>query len=598
MTSFRAVAVVCLAGFLWPAPLAAGEIARKTLLETKAATVYVKVQFRLKLLGKGKVIDQTIPTTGSGFVIMVKGDLAYIATNHHVVQPARELEGNVQMVDGPRLVFHSGTSKERTVPAEILASDPALDLAILRVKTFADFPRPVPIDPRIELNETMGVYIFGFPFGNALADGGKNPAITVGKGSISSLREDHHGQLKHVQLDGDLNPGNSGGPIVDVRGHLVGVAVAKMAAAKRISLAIPPRHLADVLQGRVAEVDLSTSKIEKDRAEIRVEARLVDPFSKLKAPMLHYVQGPIKELPKPDEAGNFSPLNGAAKLELTRDKDRAGATFILPVQGKKGVTITYQTACVNAEGKTVYSPAAVHLVDLNTIAIAGLLTSKDPLYKEKSPHKVHAVTLEAGQNYVIDMVARPSDAAKVPGESGLDPYLYLEDPQGKVVAEDDDGGGYPSARIAVLPAKTDTYKIIATAFEGAGRYTVTLRKVADTKKIHAVGADGLRMAGNLIPADPVDGFLLSEAKIKAPSKVHQVRLEAGKKYVIDLVSKDFDCILRVENPSGQQLAWDDDGGEGLNSRLTFAPPAAGVYRLIATCLDSRPGNYTLSLRPE
>jgi len=46
------------------------------------------------------------------------------------------------------------------------------------------------------------------------------------------------------------------------------------------------------------------------------------------------------------------------------------------------------------------------------------------------------------------------------------------------------------------------------------------------------------------------------------------------------------------------LALDDDGGEGLDSRLHFQAPAAGVYRLIATSLDGLPGHFTLSVRTE
>ncbi len=67
---------------------------------------------------------------------------------------------------------------------------------------------------------------FGFPFGKALSTTKGNPAVTVGKASVSSLRTGPDGGLAYVQIDGNLNPGNSGGPVVDAKGRLVGVAVA------------------------------------------------------------------------------------------------------------------------------------------------------------------------------------------------------------------------------------------------------------------------------------------------------------------------------------------------------------------------------------
>jgi len=62
----------------------------------------------------------------------------------------------------------------------------------------------------------------------------------------------------------------------------------------------------------------------------------------------------------------------------------------------------------------------------------------------------------------------------------FDSYLFLEDSAGTVLMQDDDGGGYPNARIIYRPTKTDTYRIVATTFEKAapdlspGLYTVTV----------------------------------------------------------------------------------------------------------------------------
>jgi hypothetical protein len=76
-------------------------------------------------------------------------------------------------------------------------------------------------------------------------------------------------------------------------------------------------------------------------------------------------------------------------------------------------------------------------------------------------------------------------------------------------------------------------------------------------------------------------------------------MKEGQAYVIDLMSKDFDTFLRVEDAEGKELAQDDDGGEGLNSRLRFVAPHTGTIRVIATTFaGGSTGSFTLSIRPE
>src|SRR5262245_31985966 len=104
----------------------------------------------------------------------------------------------------------------------------------------------------------------------------------------------------------------------------------------------------------------------------------------------------------------------------------------------------------------------------------GKLTAADP--KDKlvgSPHQVHKYEMKANRIYVIDMV---TDEVK-----GLDPFLRLEDPDGKHLVHDDDGGGFPNARIVFKAPKDGIYRIIATSFEATtGAYTLTVR--AGTEK--------------------------------------------------------------------------------------------------------------------
>lgn len=70
----------------------------------------------------------------------------------------------------------------------------------------------------------------------------------------------------------------------------------------------------------------------------------------------------------------------------------------------------------------------------------------------------------------------------------------------------------------------------------------------------------------------------------------------GKRYTIDLVSRDFDAYLRLEDSTGKQLAEDDDSGGNLNARIVFQAPKDDTYWIIATTFLGGTGNYTLSIR--
>src|SRR5262249_2717599 len=154
------------------------------------------------------------------------------------------------------VVFRSGEGpgQEQEVAAEVLAADQSgdmsRDLAVLRVRGGSRPPRPIAVDRTGRPAEGMPLRTFGFPFGamlNVASSRRSNPAMTIGRASISSLRRDDQGQLAVIQIDGSLQPGNSGGPVVDERGRLVGVAVAKLSMADSFGLVIPAAHLDELL---------------------------------------------------------------------------------------------------------------------------------------------------------------------------------------------------------------------------------------------------------------------------------------------------------------------------------------------------------------
>ena len=217
----------------------------KTVAMMKEATAYIRT-------GVDPDVDGPV-VSGSGFVIRAKGTTGYIVTNAHVVAPPRD-GGKFAARAPTKVYFRSGTKSEAEATAKVVATEPGRDLAILRVAGVPNLPAPIPLDSDTEPFETMTVYIFGFPFGKMLAEGKGNPPVNVGRGQVSSVRRDRDERIKSVLVDGALNPGNSGGPVVDARGRLIGISKATIRGAN-IGFAIAVPELLAMLDGKAGVGD-------------------------------------------------------------------------------------------------------------------------------------------------------------------------------------------------------------------------------------------------------------------------------------------------------------------------------------------------------
>jgi len=170
---------------------------------------------------------------GSGVVVTPDG---YLLTNEHVVQ--RVNEARVAFVDG------------RSVPAVVAGRDPATDLAVLRAQAAALPYANLAGSQRLRAGQL--VVAVGNPLGFE---------STVSAGVVSALGRSlrsRHGRLIEgvVQHTAALNPGNSGGPLVDAQGAVTGINTAIIATAQGIGFAIPASTAQWVLtqiltQGRV-----------------------------------------------------------------------------------------------------------------------------------------------------------------------------------------------------------------------------------------------------------------------------------------------------------------------------------------------------------
>src|SRR5262245_59954808 len=328
-----------------PAMTVDGHIPGALLAKLKAATVFIKVQTR------------EVSGSGSGFVLRASGDTAMIVTNHHVANPKSEL-GVAQQADY-EIVFNSGRKNEFSRPAHLVAADKEHDLAILQisgVRSVTDFPEPLNTSDRPALSETTPIYVIGFPFGQSLSMAKGNPAVTISRGTITSVREDDAGDTAFIQIDGDANPGNSGGPVVDGRGRLVGVLRGGKPGTK-INFAIPGVELTRMLSGRLSNLSFRVGRISGNTVEMEVLGDLVDPLDRVKTPSLRVARSDgLKDKPAVGSDGKWSAMSGTESTKLHVSGKQVAGTVKLPLKARdRGqIDILFQPVCVDKEGRTNY----------------------------------------------------------------------------------------------------------------------------------------------------------------------------------------------------------------------------------------------------
>lgn len=381
-----------------PAPVAGPVDLRADVLQkVTRATAFIRVD----------VGNQA--ATGSGFLVKAGGDTAYVVTNFHVIaveekqpQPQPQRRVPFRFRHGPfrpapqqpkakpriTVVLNSGTPTEQTAPAEVVAFDEEADLAALRITGVRNLPAALDANQPATVAETQPVYIFGFPMNKALPQKGY-PTITVGKGTIAGLRWDANHQLDDIHINGDLNPGNSGGPVVDAEGHLVGIAVATV-AGKQIGFAVPVDELKQMFKGRLFAAlvfqmqdqpgrinvigetwahdrnnnvrgrDTVTAQLPGEAKPLNIPkdvylvyARLSDPLLKVQAAHMYFARS--EDMPTKPTAQGWAKLANAAEVALKIQDQTAVGEFKLPPGAVPDETFAFQFSYINADGQTIFT---------------------------------------------------------------------------------------------------------------------------------------------------------------------------------------------------------------------------------------------------
>lgn len=193
--------------------------------------------------GSNNITTRNEIGTGTAFVVNKDGVLVTCA---HVVEDASDVE------------VHLG---DKTYAAEVLQLDLVHDLAILKID--AQNLSPISIDSA-ELPPLGGdVRVVGYPLSDVLGTG-----VKVTRGTVSGIIQRTDQRL--LQIDAAVNPGNSGGPVVNSQGTVIGVASAKLSGAEihRVGFSVPSKTLRTFLEEHKISVTESVSAVDLSGPEL------------------------------------------------------------------------------------------------------------------------------------------------------------------------------------------------------------------------------------------------------------------------------------------------------------------------------------------
>lgn len=149
--------------------------------------------------------DKAKASSGTGFVI---SDQGHVLTNFHVIEDCDEVRGKI------------GTEIEKLT---VIARDPANDLAVLNIKSFAGSVAKFRNNQEIKAGD--GLIVVGYPLPGLLTS-----LVSVTTGTVTALAGIGD-DVRFLQISAPIQAGNSGGPVLDHSGHVVGIVVSKLSTS-------------------------------------------------------------------------------------------------------------------------------------------------------------------------------------------------------------------------------------------------------------------------------------------------------------------------------------------------------------------------------
>jgi Do/DeqQ family serine protease len=275
--------------------------------------------------------------TGSGVIISEDG---YVVTNNHVIQGATELEITL--------------NNKRTYPAKLIGTDTKMDIALLKVETDEKLPYAVFADSdQVKVGEW--VLAVGNPYN-------LNATVTAGIISAKARNLDTRGIQSFIQTDAVVNPGNSGGALVNTRGELVGINTmisSNTGSYVGYSFAVPSnitrKIIEDIMEfGNVQRGILGIEGIELNGAASKelnlneTQGFYVNKVTKNSgAEKAGIKSGDVITRLDNQTVNSFAELSGYVNTKRPNDEinvtvNREGKSFIIPVKLTKKEVLNYE----------------------------------------------------------------------------------------------------------------------------------------------------------------------------------------------------------------------------------------------------------------
>jgi len=301
-----------------------------------------------------------------------------------------------------------------------------------------------------------------------------------------------------------------------------------------------------------------------------------------------YVVGPgLSEALRDDDSGGACHSrieltfleSGDFQVVASSSGTRQSGTYQLRVSEDPGPGVAMSCGGINGFTLTSLSTAGRTISRGETAA--GYLAFGEPSIENDRPVQAWSLSGVQGETVTIRLESDDYDA-----------YLYFFGPGLTETLTDDDSAGDLDSELTVTFTQSGTFTIGAGALSSGstGSYTLTITEPIDLATLSTDGRQirlGFDYMGTLLDSDPVvEGRPLQSWAFEAT---------AGQSVTIDLMSDDIDSYLQLVGP-GLPLMTNDDGGDGLNSRLDVSIPQDGVYRVIASSLGGSTGSYTLRMR--
>lgn len=165
--------------------------------------------------------------TGTGFALYNR----YIVTNYHVVENARKI-----------FIIGINGNHENKYPASVVATDKKNDLALLKINGNISIIN-IPYSVKTTMSDVgEEVFVLGYPLTATMGD-----EIKLTTGVISS-KSGFQGDISQYQISAPVQPGNSGGPLFDSKGNIIGIVSAKHAGAENVGYAIKSSYLRNLVE--------------------------------------------------------------------------------------------------------------------------------------------------------------------------------------------------------------------------------------------------------------------------------------------------------------------------------------------------------------